>query len=58
VERFLVGEAIGAKLRGADKRAVDDEVRIAPNGGGEVGVFRQVQPEMADILRRVDSLSL
>ena len=42
-------QAVVAELEGADQGAMDDEVRVAPDRRGEVGVPLEVQAEMAVI---------
>ena len=45
-----------AGRRGRQQRAVADEVRVAPDGRGEVAVAAGVQPRVAEVLRRVVGL--
>ncbi len=53
-----LGQAIAAKLERADQPAMHDQVGIAADRRGEMGVAAQVQAEMAVILRRVFGLRL
>ena len=55
---LAVGQPVIAQLQRADQRAMHDQVGIAADRRGEVGVFRQVQAEMADIVGVVDRLRL
>ena len=57
-DRLLVGEPAVAEPVVADQGAVDDEIGIAADRRGEVGVGAERQPEMAVILRAVISLGL
>ena len=56
--RFAVGQAVIAQLQRADQRAMHDQVRIAPDGRGVMRVFRQIQSEMAQVVRGIDRLRL
>ena len=51
-------QAAGAELQRTHQRAVDDQVGIAADGRGEMGVAAQVEAEMADVLRAVFGLRL
>ena len=53
-----VRQAAGAELQRADQGAVDDEVGVAADRRGEVGVAAEVQAEVADVLRAVLGLRL
>ncbi len=53
-----LGKPVLAKDQVADEGAVDDEVAVAADGRGEMGVVLQVEAEMADVLRAVDGLGL
>ena len=53
-----VGQPAFAELQRADQRAMDDQVGIAADRRGEVGVAAEVQAEMADVLRAVFGLRL
>ena len=56
--RFGVGLRARTELGGANERAVHRQIRIATDRRGEVSVSRQVQAEMAEILRVVNRLAL
>src|SRR5579883_1790829 len=51
-------EAAGPEIEGADQGAVDEEIGVAPDGRGEMGVAAERQAEMAEIVRAVDRLRL
>jgi hypothetical protein len=51
-------QAVAPELQRRDEGAVDEEVGVAPDRRGEVGVFRQVQAEVADVLGVVLGLHL
>ena len=53
---LLAGQAVVAPAVGADQRAVDDEVGVAADRRGEVAVARQVEAEVAEVLRGVVGL--
>src|SRR5690606_26419991 len=55
---LAVGQAVRAQLQPPDQPPVDDQVGIAPDRRGEVGVAVQVKTEVAYIVRRVDGLHL
>ncbi len=50
------GQAVGAEVLGADEPTMHDQVGIAANGRGEVGVAAEIQSEVPVVLRRVFSL--
>ena len=52
LERFVFGEAVVAEAQRLDQRAMHDQVGIAADGRGEVGVAVEVEAEMAVILVR------
>ena len=54
----LVGQAAFAQPVGRDQGAMDDQVGIAADRRGEVGVARQRQAEMAEVVGAVDGLAL
>ena len=47
-----------ADTQAGDQRPVDQEVRIAPNGRGEMHVFRQAKTEMTNVIDAVNRLRL
>ena len=51
-------DAAGAEPQRADQRAVHDEVGVAPDRRGEVGVALQVEAEVADVVGGVHRLRL
>ena len=51
-------KTVGAELQRGDQGAVDDEVGVAPDRRGEVGVAVEVQAEVSDVVRRIDRLHL
>src|SRR5579872_4116326 len=53
-----VRQAISAKLERTDQGAMDDQIGIAADRRGEMRVAPQIEPEMAEILRRIFSLRL
>src|SRR5208337_1190918 len=53
-----VVEATLAEIERPDQRPVDDEIRVAPNGRGEMRVAAQIQTEMAVVLVAVFGLRL
>ena len=53
-----VRQPVLAQTQRADQAPVHDQVGIAPDGRGEVGVAIQVQTEVAHVLRRIDGLHL
>ena len=56
---LLIGtEAVVTQLQPADQRAVHQQVRIAADRRGEVGVARQRQPEVPQVLAAVIGLAL
>ena len=55
---LAVGQSVLAQSKGADQAAVDDQVGIAPDRRGEVGVAVEVQAEMAHVPGRIDGLHL
>ncbi|ODS03502.1 hypothetical protein AUC71_09280 [Methyloceanibacter marginalis] len=55
---FLIREAASAQVKGADQGAMHDEIGVAANGRGEMGVAPQVETEMPEILRAVFGLGL
>ena len=52
------GRPPGAELQGAHQRAMDDQVGVAADRRGEMGVAAEVEAEMADVLRAVFGLRL
>ena len=54
----IFGQAVGAEFEPADQGAVHDEIGVAADRRGEVGVAAQVEAEMAEILRRIFGLRL
>ena len=56
--RAHVVEAAIAEVQGADQRAMDDEIGVAPDGGSEMRVAAQVEAEMAIVLVAVFGLRL
>ena len=53
---LVVGQPVLPPAVGTDQRAVHDEVGVAPDRRGEMAVARQVQAEVAEVLRRVVGL--
>ena len=51
-------EAVVAQAQRRDQGAVDDQVGVAADRRGEVGVAVQVQPEVADVVGGIDRLHL
>ena len=56
--RAHVVEAALAEIERADQRPMDDEIGVAANGRGEMGVAAQVEAEMAVVLVAVFGLRL
>ncbi|MNE10564.1 hypothetical protein D3C80_1032810 [compost metagenome] len=55
---LAVRQAVRTQVQAADQAAVNDQVGIAPDRRGEVGVAVQVQTEVTDVVRRIDGLHL
>ena len=51
-------QSVRAQSQGPDQAAMDDQIRIAPNGRGEVGISAQVEAEMSVIFDGVFGLRL
>ena len=58
LRNVAIREAVGAQAQRRYQSAVHDQVGVAADGRGEVGVPGQVQPEVADVLGGVDRLHL
>src|SRR5919106_1435285 len=58
VERDALLETALAEVERADQRPMHDQVGIAPDRRGEMGVVAEIEPEMADVARRVGCLAL
>ena len=56
IDRAIIDRAILTPAMPGDQRAMHDQVGIAPDGRGEMGVVPQRQPEMAEILGAVIGL--
>src|SRR3569832_1069021 len=55
---LAIAETVGAEFQRPDQRAVYDKIGVAPERRGEMCIALQVQSEMADIFRVIDSLRL
>ncbi len=55
---FYRGQPVITQAKSLDQSAMDDEICITANWRCEMRIFVQIQTEMADIVRAVDSLTL
>src|SRR5690606_42111653 len=58
LRRFLRLQPVLAEPEGGNQAAMDKEVRIAPDGRGEMRVIREMQAEVMQVFGAVDSLRL
>src|SRR5690606_21540882 len=58
LRRFLRFQPVLAEPEGGNQAAMDKEVRIAPDGRGEMRVIREMQAEVMQVFGAVDSLRL
>ena len=56
--RFLLAQPAGAEVKPANQGAVDQQIGVAADRAGEMGVAGQTQSKMADIFRCVGGLRL
>ena len=58
LQQLRVGQPAVAQLQRANERAMHHQIRIAADRRGEMRIAREIEAEMADILRRINRLRL